>query len=153
MPDRAGIRPVASTSRKCKAIWNILSQAGFRCNVVGWFASHPAEPINGVCVSNQFYQPPLGPMESWPITPQSVYPEALAQTLAQFRVDPLEITGAHLQPLIPRGADIDQTAVPERQRLNALRKHMAECASVHAIGTWLMENEAWDFMALYYNAL
>ena len=152
-PDGSGIRPVSSTSRKCKAIWNILSQAGFRSHVVGWFASHPAEPINGACISNQFCLPPVGQMETWPIIPQSVHPEHLAQKLAQFRVHPFEIAGAHLQPFIPRGAEIDQTSKPEQQRLNALRKHLAECASVHAIATWLMENEPWDFMAVYYNAL
>ena len=121
--------------------------------MVGWFASHPAEPINGACVSNQFCMPSVGQMENWPIIPQSVHPEHLAQKLAQFRVHPLEITGAHLQPFIPRGAEIDQTSKPEQRRLNALRKHLAECASVHAIATWLMENEPWDFMAVYYNAL
>jgi predicted AlkP superfamily phosphohydrolase/phosphomutase/tetratricopeptide (TPR) repeat protein len=152
-PDGSGIRPICSTSRKCKAIWNILSQAGFRSHVVGWFASHPAEQINGACVTNHFYLPPVGQMERWPIIPQSIHPENLAQKLAQFRVHPLEITGAHLQPLVPRGARIDQTSRPEQRRLDALRKHLAECASVHAIATWLMENERWDFMAVYYNAL
>ena len=152
-PDGSGIRPVSSTSRKCKAVWNILSQAGLRSNVVGWFASHPAEPINGACISNQFYMPSVGQMDNWPIIPQSVHPEHLAQKLAQFRVHPIEITGAHLQPFIPRGAEIDQTSKPEQERLNALRKHLAECGSVHAIATWLMENEPWDFMAVYYNAL
>ena len=152
-PDGSGIRPVTSTSRKCKAIWNILNQAGFRSHVVGWFASHPAEPINGTCVSNHFCMPSVGQMENWPIIPQSVHPQHLAQRLAEFRVHPLEITGAHLQPFIPRGAEIDQTSKHEQRRLNALRKHLAECASVHAIATWLMENEPWDFMAVYYNAL
>jgi predicted AlkP superfamily phosphohydrolase/phosphomutase/tetratricopeptide (TPR) repeat protein len=152
-PDGSGIRPVSSTSRRCKAIWNILSQAGFRSSVAGWFASHPAEPINGVCVSNQFCMPPIGQMANWPVTPQSVHPEPLAQKLAQFRVHPHEITGAHLQPLIPRGAEIDQTSKSDQRRLDALRKHLAECASIHAITTWLMENEPWDFMAVYYNAL
>lgn len=152
-PDGSGIRPVSSTSRKCKAIWNILSQAGFRSNVVGWFASHPAEPIKGACVSNQFYLPPIGQMETWPIIAQSVHPEDLARKLAEFRVHPLEITGAHLQPFIPRGAEIDRTSKPEQRRVGALRKQLAECGSVHAIATWLMENEPWDFMAVYYNAL
>jgi predicted AlkP superfamily phosphohydrolase/phosphomutase len=55
-PDGTGVRPVSSTTRKCKALWNILSQSGLRSNVVGWYASHPAEPINGVMVSNQFEQ-------------------------------------------------------------------------------------------------
>lgn len=152
-PDGGGIRPISSTSRKCKAIWNILSQRGLRNHVVGWFASHPAEPINGVCVSNQFYLPPIGQMEKWPIIPHSVHPESLARKLAEFRVHPLEITGDHLQPFIPLGAAIDQTSKPEQRRLNALRKHLAECASVHAAATWLMESEPWDFMAVYYNAL
>src|SRR5919204_6931706 len=40
-PTGTGIRPVASTSRKVKAVWNILTQAGLRTHVVGWFASHP----------------------------------------------------------------------------------------------------------------
>ncbi len=152
-PDGSGIRPVTSTSRKCKAVWNILNQSGLRSNVVGWFASHPAEPINGVCVSNHFCQPPLGQMDHWPIAPQSVHPEPMAEKLAQWRMHPFEITGEHLQPLIPRGASIDQASKPEQRRLNALRKNMAECASVHAIATWLMENEPWDFTAVYYNLL
>lgn len=152
-PDGSGIRPVSSTSRKCKAIWNILSQSGFRSHVVGWFASHPAEPIRGTCVSNQFYMPPVAQMERWPVPPQSIHPQALASSVAPFRVHPLEIEGAHLQPFLPRGAEIDQTSKPEQRRLDALRKHLAECASVHAIATWLMEKEPWDFMAVYYNAL
>ena len=53
-PDGNGVRPVSSTSRKTKALWNIVTQAGRKAHVVGWYASHPAEPINGVCVSNQF---------------------------------------------------------------------------------------------------
>src|ERR1700722_13619278 len=48
LPDGTGIVPVRSTSRKCKAIWNILTQNELKSNIVGWFASSPAEPINGV---------------------------------------------------------------------------------------------------------
>src|SRR5215475_8945973 len=56
-PDGNGVRPVSSTSRKCKALWNIVTQSGGYAHVAGWYASHPAEPINGVCVSNQFAEP------------------------------------------------------------------------------------------------
>ncbi|MCA9258262.1 MAG: alkaline phosphatase family protein, partial [Planctomycetales bacterium] len=54
--DATGVRPVASTSRRCKALWNILSQNGMSSIVAGWYASHPAEPIRGVMASNQFEQ-------------------------------------------------------------------------------------------------
>ncbi|MEI2724209.1 MAG: alkaline phosphatase family protein [Verrucomicrobiota bacterium] len=57
LPDGAGVRPISLLSRNTKAIWNILNQTGHRSIVVGWWPSHPAEPINGVMVSNHFSQP------------------------------------------------------------------------------------------------
>ena len=55
-PDPAiGFRPVASVSRRTKALWNIFQQAlGWRTNLVGWWASHPAEPLDGHVVSDYF---------------------------------------------------------------------------------------------------
>ena len=66
-PNTGGIRPVTSTSRKVKALWNILTQRGLRTHVVGWFGGHPAEPINGVCVS-PLYPHPVAPLDQpWPM--------------------------------------------------------------------------------------
>jgi predicted AlkP superfamily phosphohydrolase/phosphomutase len=56
-PQTGGVRPVTSTSRQVKAIWNILTQEGFHANVVGWFAGHPAEPISGAGISDHFPNP------------------------------------------------------------------------------------------------
>jgi predicted AlkP superfamily phosphohydrolase/phosphomutase len=53
-PHSGGVRPVSSTSRKVKALWNILTQRGYKTHVLGWFAGHPAEPINGVSVSDLY---------------------------------------------------------------------------------------------------
>ena len=38
-PGGGGLRPVSSTSRRTKALWNMLHQRGMRSGVVGWFAS------------------------------------------------------------------------------------------------------------------
>jgi len=54
LADASGVRLVGSATRTTKAFWNITSQAGLKTHVIGWYASHPAEPINGVCVSDQF---------------------------------------------------------------------------------------------------
>ena len=51
-PDGSGLRISRATTRKTKALWNIFSQAGFKTNVAGWYASHPAEPVNGIVISN-----------------------------------------------------------------------------------------------------
>ena len=53
-PQTGGVRPVTSTSRKVKAIWNILTQRGYKTHVLGWFAGHPAEPVNGISVSDLY---------------------------------------------------------------------------------------------------
>lgn len=45
--------PVSSTLRRVPAIWNMLSAAGRRTAVLGWWVSWPAEPINGVLVSDR----------------------------------------------------------------------------------------------------
>jgi predicted AlkP superfamily phosphohydrolase/phosphomutase len=69
-----GIRPVSSTSRKVKAIWNILTQRGFKTHVLGWFAGHPAEPINGISVSDLFPYATAPQDQPWPLPPGAVHP-------------------------------------------------------------------------------
>ena len=48
-----GMVPVSSTVRKVPALWNMASRAGLNATVVGWWASWPAEEINGVVVSDR----------------------------------------------------------------------------------------------------
>lgn len=44
--------PVTSRMRGVKALWNIASEAGRSVAVVGWWATWPAETVNGVIVSD-----------------------------------------------------------------------------------------------------
>jgi predicted AlkP superfamily phosphohydrolase/phosphomutase/tetratricopeptide (TPR) repeat protein len=144
------VRPVTSTSRKVKALWNILSQSGFRTNAVSWFGSHPAEPITGACVSDMFPHATAAPGDPWPLMPGTVHPQRLQATLAELRVKPEEIDGEMLQMFVPRASEIDQD---KDRRLAILAKMLAECCSVHAAATWLLENEPWDFSAIYYPSI
>ncbi|MCS6991873.1 MAG: alkaline phosphatase family protein [Chitinophagales bacterium] len=145
------IRPVQSTSRKVKAIWNILSQNGLKCNVVAWWPSHPAEQINGVMVSN-FYQKVKGHyVDPWPLAPGSVWPPELADTLAELRVHPAELTEQHLLPFIPEARNhFDMRYMPA---VNMIANVLAHAASVHNAATYLMRTTEWDFMAVYYDAI
>jgi len=141
-----GVRPVTSTSRRCKAIWNILTQSGLRTHVLGWFASHPAEPINGVCVTNQFGSArgvSLG--APWPLPPETIYPARLTETLAQLRVHPATLSVQDMELFIPQAKTIAQK---EDRRLWIAAVRVAESVNMHAAATWVMENEPWDFMAI-----
>lgn len=148
--DGTGVQPSASTSRKCKAVWNILTQSGLRSNVVGWYASHLAEPIHGVMVSNQFDQYALSNGEPSPVAAGSVYPPELAGALAPLRVLPGEIDATAILPLIPDAAQLIQQ---ESQRVGKLRYMLAQTATIHAVATHLMANTEWDFTAIYYEGI
>jgi tetratricopeptide (TPR) repeat protein len=149
-PQTGSVRPVTSTSRKVKAIWNILTQCGYKTHVVGWFAGHPAEPINGISVSD-LYPYAVAPLEKpWPLPPGAVHPESLRETFARLRMHPGEVTQAAILPMIPRAPEIDQE---KDKRLGAYAKVLSENCSIHNAATWILRNEPWDFLAVYYNAI
>jgi Flp pilus assembly protein TadD len=148
-PDTAGTRAVSSRSRTCKALWNILTQAGLKSQTVNWVASHPAEPIAGACVSDRFARV-AGPAEfPWPLGQGTIHPPRLEEALVELRVHPADLSAPHLLPFVPEGARIDQKV---DRRLEILATYVAEAASVHAAATLLLEHEPCDFLAVRYAA-
>jgi predicted AlkP superfamily phosphohydrolase/phosphomutase/tetratricopeptide (TPR) repeat protein len=149
-PQTGGVRPVTSTSRKVKAIWNILTQRGYRTHVLGWFAGHPAEPIHGISVSDLFSYA-VGPLDQpWPLPPGAVHPESMRDQFATLRMHPAEVTEAAILPWIPRAAEIDQE---KDKGLASFAKILSENCSIHNAATWILQNEPWDFLAVYYNGI
>lgn len=150
-PDgRGGIRPVASTSRKAKAIWNILSQAGLRSCVVGWYATHPAEKINGCIVSDRYQASVAASPRKTTLDDGMIHPASLARTLADLRVFPSDLTTRQLLPFLPEAMPVEAEKNP---RIQALAKCLAECSTIHNATTYLAEHESWDFLAAYYDAI
>ena len=149
-PQSGCVRPITNLGRKVKAIWNILNQHGLKSNVVGWWPSHPAEPINGVMVSDFFQKAVAGVDQPWPMRPGTVHPQRLMEALEEFRIHPGELEGDMLLPFVPRAAEIDQH---KDKRLASLAKVLAETASVHAAATAVMQMEPWDFMAVYFDGI
>jgi predicted AlkP superfamily phosphohydrolase/phosphomutase/tetratricopeptide (TPR) repeat protein len=149
-PDGRGVRPVTNLSRKSKALWNILNQNDLRSVVIGWWPSHPAEPINGVMVSDHYHRA-RGPLDQgWPLLANSIYPPELAEKLAGLRMHPDLLTPQMVEPFIPLAKDIDQD---EDKRLAGFMRTLAECMSIHSAATWLLDNQPWDFFAVYFDAI
>ncbi|HUA20261.1 MAG TPA: alkaline phosphatase family protein [Bryobacteraceae bacterium] len=149
-PITGGVRSITSTTRKVKAVWNILHQAGLSSVVVNWFAGHPAEKIRGAVVSDA-YPKLTGPHGApWPVIPGSIFPASLEGTLAELRVHPGDLTGDDLALFIPELERIDQT---KDSRPTTLASILAENISTHAAATWLMENQEWDFLAVFYDLI
>ena len=141
-----GLRPVMSTTRKVKAVWNILSQEDYKTHVVGWWPSHPAEPINGIMISD-FYQKATGRLfESWDVAEGAVFPKSMEQRFAELRVHPEELTAAHLAPFVP---NYSQATKKQIQKLISVNRETAMAASLHAAFTNIIRTEEWDFAAIY----
>lgn len=149
-PTSGKIRSVSSTSRKVKAIWNILTQKGYKTSSVAWWPSHPAEPINGVMVSNQFQKATKDTGDAWKIQPGTIHPAEKTKEYKEMRIHPSELTAAHILPFVPQGAKVDQE---KDERISGLAKVLAETASVQAAATKAMEEEDWDFMAVYFDGI
>lgn len=151
-PDQATgkTRPVTSTSRKCKAIWNILSERGLKAGVINWFASHPAEKINGFVVTDRFCHAVGAPDQPWPPVEQSVHPAELLEEACSVRVHPATTTPMQVAPFIPNLGALD----PQKdQNLHQLRIMLAECATTQAVATWLMQEQEWNFLGVYFDAI
>jgi len=150
-PDGENLRPVTSTSRKVKAIWNILNQEGYKSNVVAWWPSNPAEPINGVMVSN-LYQIATKPLEEeWEMPNGTVHPKEMEETMKEFRIHPHQITLNQALPFIPNLKD----NIPLRsdRRTTSVIKNMANAGTIHSASCHLLEKSDWDFMAVYHDAI
>ena len=153
-PDgKTSIRPVSSTSRKCKAVWNILSQNGLKSGTVGWFASHPAEQVDGYVVTDRYRNITVSkenPEEATAMDDKSVHPPRLREVLESLRVAPGDIT---LQQMLPFFLNAVPTGKRYERLVNALVHLLAECASIHNAATHLIENEQWDLMSVYYDSI
>ena len=150
-PESGEIRPVSTFSRTTKALWNILHQQGKTCHLIGWWPSHPAEPLRGVMVGNHFHKATAGLDQPWPVPAGSVHPPDLAAALAELRIRPHEIEGDMLRAFVPRAPEIDQDT---DRRLHSLATIVAECGTVHAAARHVLASRPeWDFAGIYYNAI
>ena len=151
-PAGTGLRLASSTSRRTKAIWNVLSQCGLRTNVVSWYASHPAEPIRGVCISNQFTTVSVASdAGDSPLPPQCVHPESERDAVASLRVGAGAVEQGGLAEFV---AGEPSAKDPEDARLRrALATHLAQARSVHAVGMHLLQRGDWDCTMVFHDLI
>lgn len=150
LPDLSGIRPVSSSSRKVKALWNILMQRGYKTHVFNWWPSHPAEPVNGIYVSNLFPKANTTDYLNWQVPDDAVHPPELKDLMAHFRVHPLELSQEHIAQFIPALKEFTPKVM---KKVEAIARNIAEASTVQAVATLAMEQEPWDFTAIYWDTI
>jgi tetratricopeptide (TPR) repeat protein/predicted AlkP superfamily pyrophosphatase or phosphodiesterase len=101
-PETGQTRSVTSQNRRVKALWNIASEAGKRVGFVGWWASWPAEKVNGFIVTDRIghHGFSLGGVEDENLDALT-YPDALLGKINPFITKPKSLSRSDIQPFFP----------------------------------------------------
>jgi Flp pilus assembly protein TadD/predicted AlkP superfamily phosphohydrolase/phosphomutase len=153
VPDSAGGPggPVTSAHRKAATIWQILSRAGVRVGVVGWWASWPAEPISGYMVSDRVAYQLFGYRSDAEVAEGKVWPAELYPRVRSSIVPPEAIEWEEVLPYLDgsrtRAGDFDET---ESGILEEFRTLLAAGRTYLGIATGLAPEDPPDLQAVYF---
>ena len=154
--------PITSSLRKARALWNIYSEAGRTVDILGWWATWPAETINGLLVSDRFAYSLFGyasrPEDAvglvWP-------PDALAG-LQKLRIDESQISLQDLRAFAPF-TEADKQASEKKLEgnhaqayadpLNHLVRILSTTRTYHAIALDRLRTGDQDLLAVYYQGI
>ncbi len=147
--------PVTACRRQVKPLWTILGEHDRRVAVINWYATWPAEPVNGYLVSDRnprraaFHLRRMGgrlPAETGIVHPAELWP-----MLASLDVPDLEADEVLALPLFG-DLDSDQRAklARDRNRLEMLGLiHLSDRFTAE-VGLALLRLEPLDFTALFF---
>lgn len=152
--------PVGSSQRLAPALWNLFSQAGRRVAIVGWWATWPAEQVNGTIVSDAL-APQLTRASSgsdrWLVSPPSIESRVLSKAVrpGSLTVDDLNayvpVTREQYAAVVqPRAAGSGKLYSDPIAHLAAV---VAGTRTYGAIAQELARADRPDFLAIYLEAV
>jgi type I phosphodiesterase/nucleotide pyrophosphatase len=147
---KSGIKlPVSGLSRAVPAVWNIASAAGKKVGVVGWWASHPAEEVDGFFVSDRASPLLFGDLPRGGVA----FPASLAPGVEQIVARDGGVTDADLARFIDVPAAEIATARSSGAGMEnpvvALSRILAATRVNHHVARELYDRNRPDLMALY----
>ena len=100
----ATVAPIPSNYRACEALWNILSDNGSEVGMMNWWASWPAEPINGYNYTDHALFNKLQVLTNYHEkgggSIHDVYPPELIPELQKFTYTPQDVTAEDMRRFI-----------------------------------------------------
>ncbi len=147
---KSGIKlPVSGLSRAVPAAWNIASAAGKKVGVVGWWASHPAEEVNGFFVSDRASPLLFGDLPRGGVA----FPASLAAGVEQIVARDSPVSDADVSRFLdlPAGeiAAARGSGAGMENPVVALTRILAATRVNHHIARELYDRNRPDLMALY----
>lgn len=146
--------PFTSNLRKAQALWNILGELERRVAVVGWWTTWPAEPVNGVMVSDRMqynrFNLWFGAERAGGDLPAQTHPPELFADLVSAAKDTEELEEEFFDRFVGDGArpSFDRDLHdPWYELLLAYARDRAYAEMLERI----LRDESFDFVAYYVN--
>lgn len=139
--EEGGTQPISGRSRAAAAFWEIFNHHNLRTQVVGWWPSHPAEPLNGQMVSNLFHHGEE-PADGF------IYPKSLEEDLLQCRIAPEWIPHEWVSMFLKNPGHPAEDA-----KTRSVMHILSRALSVQMASTYLLHSHETDIHAVYFDAL
>jgi len=128
---------------RTEAIWHAADAAGRHAAVIGWPATRGLRLRHGTVIAPGASAAPVDDEHAWPLDPQAVWPPEARELVHAARLAPGDIQAPDLHFLL---APLDAAA---RRRLAATTAAaLAECATLHALGTAAIEERGAEVLVL-----
>jgi Flp pilus assembly protein TadD len=143
--------PVTSQMRRVPALWNLVSGAGRRVAVVGWWATWPAEVVDGTIVSDHacyhflFADGVEGARETVGIT----HPPALFERVSPLIRRPADVAAAEMARFAEVPAEELARPFDFDEDLGHLRWAIAAARTHHDVALRLWDDEHPDLLLAY----
>ena len=154
--------PVPSHRRKVKALWNIFTDADRSSAFIAWWATWPAEPVDGWMISDRVAYSLFGFVADRPVLAGATYPEDYFREVRPRLVN----DGAITLEEIRRFADVTPVEFAALRRkvqddpkeaytdpINHLRKILASARSYQAIALDILARGQPDLFSVYYQGI
>jgi tetratricopeptide (TPR) repeat protein len=128
--------PITSDERRAKAVWEIASEAGQEVAIFGLWATHPAEPVRGMMVSDRLF---AFQRHEARVPEGAVHPAAEEPRVLQARREAeAQVTPEELRRYLPwvRPADYEAAASqpdPHKHPITALWRILVETRLFHRL--------------------
>jgi tetratricopeptide (TPR) repeat protein len=142
--------PVTSSLRRTKALWNILSEQGLSVGVAGWWASFPAEKVNGFVVSDRVAYQLFGARAAHdPVREGKVFPADLGDLVASLTVAPETIGVGEISRYVRLPEDPAAVSDDQNRLIDDLKTLLAAGDTYASVSLALRDRYHPEFQAVY----
>lgn len=149
--------PITSNNRKCKAIWNILSEVKRNVAFLCWWVTDPPEWVNGILVSDKLSYQLFGISQNLLDIKKFISPfSSFKLNLKLLSAKDIEyetinnIINIKNDEYLKAWEEFEKTKDPHKNRINHLRAILASTINIHNITLKLLKDNGFSLIAPYF---